>query len=349
MVAEGSDYVKSQVLRPGGCLQLFIKVWEQNECHPRAALILKHGYKILLDQPIELSLPQTIRSGYADPQKQKFLLDCVQEMLQKNTISPVRMRATLGFYRRLFSVPKPGKKWRLVIDLSVLNMHLSVPTFKMETAEVIQNSICKGEWVVSVDLTDAYFHILIHQKSQSLLRFHVGGRSFQFRALPFGIATAPLEFTRIAREVKLMLQNRGLRIHQYLDDWLLRAPTQQICMEQSKQLVQFVEELGWVINFKKSELTPTQKFNFLGYRFDLTKGEVLPTEKKWLILTAAIEGLNSSLTTTPRVLMSFIGILACLEKTVRMGRLHMRPFQWYLKTHWKYPQSLDKKYHVQKF
>ena len=41
--------------------------------------------------------------------------------------------------------------------------------------------------------------------------------------------------------------------------------------------------------------------------------------------------------------MPFIGILASLEKTVPMGRLHMRPFQWYLKTHWKYPQSLDKK------
>ena len=39
--------------------------------------------------------------------------------------------------------------------------------------------------------------------------------------------------------------------------------------------------------------------------------------------------------------MSSIGILALLERTVPMGRLHMRPFQWYLKTCWKYPQSLD--------
>ena len=302
MVAEGNDYPVE--LAPGGRLQCYYQVWEKKECHPRVALILKHGYKIVLVKPIELSRFPTIQSGYAHPQKQKFLVDCVQEMLQKKAIIQVKMSASLGFYSRLFLVPKPGKKWRPVIDLSVVNMHLSVPTFKMETAEIIRNSICKGEWVVSVDLTDAYFHIPIHQKSQNLLRFHVGGRSFQFRALPFGIATAPLEFTRIAREVKLMLQNMGIRIHQYLDDWLLRAPTQQICMEQSRQLVQFVQELGWVINFKKSELTPTQKFDFLGYRFDLTKREVLPTEKKWLILTAAIEGLNNSQTTTPRILMS---------------------------------------------
>ena len=110
MVAEGSDYVKSQILLPGGRLQLFVKVWERNECHPRVALILKHGYKILLNQPIELSLKPTIRSGYADPQKQKFLLDCVQEMFQKNAIVPVRMSATLGFYSRLFLGPETGEK-----------------------------------------------------------------------------------------------------------------------------------------------------------------------------------------------------------------------------------------------
>ena len=134
-----------------------------------------------------------------------------------------------------------------------------------------------------------------------------------------------------------MLQNREIRIHQYPDDWLLRAPSEEMCFQQSKQLVMFVQELRWVINFQKSELKPTQNFDFLGYRFDLAKGEVSPTEKKWQILTKAIEQLQNSLTTTPRVLMSFIGVLASLEKTVPMGRLHMRPFQWYLKTHWKYP------------
>ena len=283
MGGEGNDYTQEALL-PGGRLQLFYKVWKENGCHPRVVHILQHGYEIILTDPIELARHPTIHSGYANQQKQNFLLECVQQMLQKKAVIPVRMSATLGFHSRLFLVPKPGKKWRPVIDLSVLNSHLTVPTFKMETAEVIRNSICKGEWVVSVDLTDAYFHIPIHQRSQNLLRFHVGGRSFQFKALPFGIATAPLEFTRVVKEVKLMLQNRGIRIHQYLDDWLLRAPTQQICMEQSKQLVEFVQELGWVINFKKSELTPTQKFDFLGYRFDLVKGEVLPTEKKWQIL-----------------------------------------------------------------
>ena len=39
--------------------------------------------------------------------------------------------------------------------------------------------------------------------------------------------------------------------------------------------------------------------------------------------------------------MSLIGLLASTEKTVPEGRLHMRPFQFHLKEHWRYPQSLD--------
>ena len=58
---------------------------------------------------------------------------------------------------------------------------------------------------------------------QEYLRFHVQGQTYQFKALPFGLSTAPLEFTVIAKEVKLMATRKGIRIHQYLDDWLVRA------------------------------------------------------------------------------------------------------------------------------
>ena len=39
--------------------------------------------------------------------------------------------------------------------------------------------------------------------------------------------------------------------------------------------------------------------------------------------------------------MSVIGLLASTEKMVSEGCLHMRPFQFHLKEHWRYPQSLD--------
>ena len=50
--------------------------------------------------------------------------------------------------------------------------------------------------------------------------------------------------------------------------------------------------------------------------------------------------LKSKHVLTARCLMSLIGLLASTEKMVP-GRLHMRPFQFHLKEHWRYPQLLD--------
>ena len=72
--------------------------------------------------------------------------------------------------------------------------------------------------------------IKTHCQSRKYMRFHLQGRSYQFKALPFGLSTAPMEFTVVAKEVKLMALQKGIRIHQYLDDWLVRASTHDTCL-----------------------------------------------------------------------------------------------------------------------
>ena len=76
----------------------------------------------------------------------------------------------------------------------------------METPESIRISLIPGEWVSSIDLSDAYLHIPIHPNSRKYLRFCC--RS-QFTSLLFGLATAPQVFTMIVKEVKLMALTRG--------------------------------------------------------------------------------------------------------------------------------------------
>ena len=120
-------------------------------------------------------------------------------------------------------MPKPNNKWRPKLDLCKLNLFHKAEKFTMETPETIRTSLQQGEWVTSIDFKDAYFHIPIQEQSTKYLIFHVQGRTYQFKALPFGLSTAPMEFTLIAKEVKLMSIHKGIRIHQYLDDWLVRA------------------------------------------------------------------------------------------------------------------------------
>ena len=61
----------------------------------------------------------------------------------------------------------------------------------METPESIRTSLVLGEWVSSIDLSDAYLHIPIHPNSRKYLRFCHRSQVFQFTSLPFGLATAP--------------------------------------------------------------------------------------------------------------------------------------------------------------
>ena len=59
-----------------------------------------------------------------------------------------------------------------------------------------------------------------------------------------------------------MATHRGIRIHQYPDDWLVRATSHQVCLQHTQELVKVCRELGWLVNLDKSELETQTNFRF---------------------------------------------------------------------------------------
>ena len=291
----------------GGHLHSFRRDWQTNKCSSNVLNIITNGYVLpFISKPNLARVPLT-QSGYKALQKDQALATCIQSHLSKNTTERVENVKSL--------VPKPNQSWRPVTDLSRLNSFLLVEKFKMETPESIRTSLISGEWVSSIDLSDAYLHIPIHPNSRKYLRFCHRSQVFQFTSLPFGDST------------------RGFILHQYLDNWLI--------MSQSQEEAQVnTQAMGWIINQEKSELKPTQVFSFVGYEYHLDSALVQPTEERWLKLQDLILRLKSKHVLTARCLILLIGLLASMEKMVPEGRLHMRPFQFHLKEHWRYPQSL---------
>ena len=188
----------------------------------------------------------------------------------------------------------------------------------------------------SIDLSDAYLHILIHPNSRKYLRFCHKSQVFQFTSLPFGLATAPQVITMIVKEVKLMALTRGIRPHQYLDDSLISSQSQEEAQVNPKTVVDLTQSLGWIIN-QKSKRKP-KVFSFMGYEYPLDSALVKPTQERWLKLQDLILRLKSK--HVARCLMWQIELLAAMEKMVPEGLLHMRPFQFH-KEHWRFPQLLD--------
>ena len=122
-----------EVALVGGRLRRFLPEWQKQKTHQSILSLIQDGYKLPFRECPKLSRFPYISSGYAGSDRQNALLTSIQDLLQKGAIEVVHTKNSLGFYSRLFLVPKPGNRWRPVIDLSSLNKFLAIPKFKMET------------------------------------------------------------------------------------------------------------------------------------------------------------------------------------------------------------------------
>jgi len=240
--------------------------------------ILRDGYGITFHTPP----PTTTHPVEIVPKAgQAALLQLVIDiLLNKGAVEIVIDITSPGFYSRIFLVEKASGGWRPVTDLSLLNTFIVIPRFKMMTSQPVIASVNPGDWATSIDLTDAYFQIPIKTSSQKYLRFAWEGVVYQFKALPFGIATAPRIVTKVMKPLIRMLRISGIRSFHYIDDWMIVAAREDMCAKHTDFTVRWTQSLGYVINEVKSSLAPSQNVTYLGMFFDLRRGYVQLTEKR---------------------------------------------------------------------
>ena len=134
----------------------------------------------------------------------------VADLSAKGAIEPAP--PSPGYYSCLFVTPKVTGGWRPVIDLSHLNCSVLVSHFHIETQQTVLQSLRPGDWLVSLDLQDAYLQVPVHPTSRRYLRFCVGDEVYQFRALCFGLSTAPQTFTHVMAPISSIMHHFGFRI-----------------------------------------------------------------------------------------------------------------------------------------
>ncbi|XP_070196639.1 uncharacterized protein [Littorina saxatilis] len=255
----------------------------------------------------------------------------IDSLVQKGAVEKVLDHSSPGFYGRLFAVPKASGAWRPVLDLSFLNTFLREIRFKMETPASVRDSLRPGDWATSIDLTDAYFHILMHPADRKWLRFRWASQVYQFRALPFGLSLAPWVFTMVVRQVCALVRSRGVRLRAYLDDWLILSQSQAGCEQDTQSVLREANLFGFSINRSKSELTPCQTFTYLGMSFDTVAWTVQPSQKRVDKLQACIRSTLPLPRASLRTLASILGQMESMSLLVPLGRVHKRPFQLALK------------------
>ncbi len=79
---------------------------------------------------------------------------------------------------RGFLVPKRDGGLCPTLDLRRLNYSLNRGKFRMLTLKNILSQVQEGDWFVTVDMKDAYFHIQVVQRYRKFLMFAFGGKAY---------------------------------------------------------------------------------------------------------------------------------------------------------------------------
>ena len=113
----------------------------------------------------------------------------------------------------------------------------------------VSPSLCSKGGLDGVSrLKDAYLQVPVHPNSRRYLRFVAFGQVYQFKALCFGLSTAPQVFTRVMAQVSTFLYHASIHIRRYLDDWLIQASSGSLVLQALETVLRLCQSLGIVVN-----------------------------------------------------------------------------------------------------
>ena len=152
----------------GGCLARAMRGWEDIGAEQWVLRVLRKGYRIPFRNIPPLSrVPQHLPSYPAFSERGIALRGEVLALLAKGAVEDAP--STPGFYSRVFVVPKSTGGFRPVIDLSRLNGYIMTTPFKMETPQTVLEAVRQHDWMVTIDLKDAYLQVPMHPWSHTFL------------------------------------------------------------------------------------------------------------------------------------------------------------------------------------
>ena len=315
----------------GAGLTDFAPQWRSLLGHCGATSIVEDGVDLTFQQRPQLThqcINFQTRSSWQDLQQ------AVDALLLKGAIERVTNVTSLGHYSRLFLVPK--KMGDLHLDHRPFHSQPSLgsSTLRDGNTGIRLCSHQNQEWTVSIDILDAYLHVSMHQAVQKYLRVVVNKKVYQFSWLPFGLATSPREFTKLLRPVVALLRQRGVKLQFYLDNWLIRADTPEQAQLHAQTTIRMLQFLGWIINNEKSDLIPSQDFQFTGMQFNNRQFTVAPLLKMHL----KVQSVHQNWMTNPNItacdLHRLLGVLVFMASLAQQGRLRLCPVKWWATSAW---------------
>jgi hypothetical protein len=183
-----------------------------------------------------------------------------------------------------FAIPKNALKGSLIFHLVELNSKLPKPqTFRLPSVESLASLMVHNygkkehPWACHVDLSNAYWSMVLPEGFQESFRFRLEGTNYSLLRLPFGWKASPVLCQRILEYFLLGLDVGEVLVLLYIDDFMVVGLDKDRVRGVTMNWVQVLESKGFKVS-PKSILEPTGLLKFLGKKVDLVGGGLLNLE-----------------------------------------------------------------------
>ena len=243
-------------------------------------------------------------------QDQQALDSALAEYLRCGIIEEVCDVNEESYVSNVFPVVKrDGLSARVILNLKSLNPYIKYEHFKMDSLTTILPLITQDCWFASLDLMNAYFSVPVTVKDRRWLRFWHYDKLFQYTCLPQGLTSAPRIFTRLLKPIMGHLRSIGITAIIYIDDCLIIAPSKEAIVDHVIYVSRLFDSLGLTINVTKSQISPVQVINYLGFMLNSIKMDVTLSSRKVIKIRDLGNFVLASTRVSVRLLSSFIGNL----------------------------------------
>lgn len=275
-----------------------ISIIEANETFPKFNI-----------SPVEISYDKTrppCRNIFMNipPAVKPLVEQRLQHLISANIIERVTEDMDTSFCSSMLVVPKGRDDIRLVIDLRGPNRYINRTPFSMPTLEKILVDLNGSNWFSTIDLSNAFFHIELHENSRHLTNFFTEFGMFRYVRLPFGLCNAPDIFQEVLQR-KILGGCKGVK--NYLDDIIVHGKTKEEHDTNLAAVLACLDEHNVKINTSKC-IFASQSVKFLGF---------ILTPSGWQIEDEKLSAIqNFRRPETCSEVKSFLGLITYIDKFI---------------------------------
>ena len=163
-------------------------------------LSIVHGFKIPFSRtPFQYGPLQLVR---VNPEERLQINSEIKERCNRQVNSEPG-----EFLSNLFFVNKKDGDHRPVINLKFLNGFIPYEHFKMEGMHLIKDLLQENNFLIKIDLKDAYFGIPLDKSSRKYIRFQWEGNLCEFLCL-FWPVSGPFDFHKTSEDRNCFIKEK---------------------------------------------------------------------------------------------------------------------------------------------